>query len=172
MTAGTALADVASMFKTDDQLRQDVLDELARDPAVDAAHVDVAVAYGVATLDGRVGSWAEKEAAQDAALRIAGIHDVANDLAVVALANPSPTDTEIARAVREALRWDAWVPEKRIRCTVANGVVTLLGTVDSARQRDDAERIVGRLAGVREVQNELVDAREEDRHATCSRPVP
>jgi osmotically-inducible protein OsmY len=51
----------------DMKLQQWVMDELAFEPRVDAAHIGVGVRNGVVTLSGRVGTFAEKFAAEAAA---------------------------------------------------------------------------------------------------------
>jgi osmotically-inducible protein OsmY len=94
-------------------------------------------------------------AAQEAAHRVAGVLDVANDIEVKPAGSLGRTDTEIAQAVRQALAWDVFVPEQRIQSTVSNGVVTLEGNVDFWSQRDDADRAVRNLAGVRAVNNRI-----------------
>jgi osmotically-inducible protein OsmY len=65
------------------------------------------------------------------------------------------TDTEIAHAVREALEWNAFVPDTRIRSTVGDGWVSLEGEVSTLREKEDAEAAVRSLAGVRAVNNRL-----------------
>lgn len=140
--------------KSDRDVQKDVLDELAWDTRVAATDVGVEVHRGVVTLTGEVGSWAKKIAAEEAAHRVSGVLDVANDIQVKLLAG-DPTDTEIATAVRNALTWDVFVPDRRIQSTVIGGVVTLKGLVESYAQREDAERAVKNLAGVRMVFNEI-----------------
>ena len=54
-------------------------------------------------------------AAQDAAHRVAGVLDVANDLEVRWPGAFARTDTDIAHAVRHALEWDVFVPHGRSR---------------------------------------------------------
>ena len=54
------------------------------------------------------------------------------------------SDTQIQHDVLEELKWDA-------RVAVSNGWVSLTGEVDKQHQREDAERAVGRLVGVRRV---------------------
>jgi len=66
-----------------------------------------------------------------------------------------PTDPEIARGVRFALEWDAYVPDEDIRSTVSGGVVTLEGQVYTPRQKEDAARAVRAVPGVQEVSNRL-----------------
>ena len=65
------------------------------------------------------------------------------------------TETELARAVREALEWDAFVPDEKIASTVSMGIVTLEGLVQTWTQRADAERVVRGLSGVRGVINQI-----------------
>jgi osmotically-inducible protein OsmY len=80
---------------------------------------------------------------------------VTNDIQVRVTGNFSRTDAEIARAVRNSLEWDVWVDEPGIQSTVANGWVTLEGEVKLLREREDVERVIRRLAGVRGLTNEI-----------------
>jgi osmotically-inducible protein OsmY len=141
--------------KTDTQIHHDVLEELQWDSRVDEKEVGVQVAGGVVTLTGTVTSWAKRMAAQEAAHRVIGVLDVANDIQVKALGGLVPTDTEIAQAVRRALEWDVFVPEEKITSTVTGGWVTLEGTVEGWSQRNDAERAVRNLTGVKSVVNKI-----------------
>ncbi len=63
------------------------------------------------------------------------------------------TDADLAAAALHALEWDAFVPIERLQVTVAKGWVTLEGAVDWEFQKEDAERVVRRLAGVKGVTN-------------------
>jgi osmotically-inducible protein OsmY len=141
-------------MKTDSEIQQAVLRELKWDTRVEETDVGVAVHGGVVTLTGTVSSWAKRVAAQEAAHRVGGVLDVANDIEVE-LPGSDKSDTDIARAVRTALEWDVFVPEKRIQSTVSHGWVTLEGDVDYWTQRDDAERAVRNLSGVRGVANKI-----------------
>jgi osmotically-inducible protein OsmY len=139
----------------DAQIHHDVLHELIRDPGVPAIDVGVAVDLGVVTLTGTVCSWAERHAAQEAAHRVARVLDVANDIEVKLPGSLLRTDTNIARAVRDALRGGAFLPDQRIHSTVGQGIVTLEGTVDLSSEREDAEYAIRNLAGVRRVINNI-----------------
>ena len=138
------------------QIQEEVLQELKWDSRVDATKIGVTVHEGVVKLTGQVDNYAEKLAAQDAAHRVAGALDVANDLEVAAPGHVELTDTDIAQAVRRALEWDVWVQDERIQSTVADGWVTLDGSVDLLREADDAERAIRRLEGVRGVTHKIV----------------
>jgi osmotically-inducible protein OsmY len=131
--------------KTDADIRNDVMSELSWDSRIGETQIGVQVDHGVVTLGGSVEDWATCRAAVEAAHRVAGVRDVANELQVRNSLTTHLTDTDIARAVRHALEWDALVPEKEIRSTVADGVVVLEGVVATPSQRDEAERIVGGL---------------------------
>ncbi len=141
--------------KTDREIQQDVLKELRWDSRVDPTEVGVQVDRGVVTLSGTIGSYAKKVAAKEAAHRVAGVLDVANDLNVVPTSSFERNDKDIAHAVRRALEWDALVPDERIHSTVSQGWVTLEGHVDRWTQRWDAERAVERLTGVKGANNQL-----------------
>jgi osmotically-inducible protein OsmY len=142
-----------SIKKTDSQIHRDILEELKWDTRVKETDVGVEVHSGVVTLTGTVDSWAARLAAQEAAHRVSGVLDVANDIEVKLPGSDERDDTDVAKAVRAALEWDVLVSHERIRTTVAKGIVTLEGKVDFWSQYDDAARCVRNLAGVREVKN-------------------
>jgi len=141
--------------KIDARIHHDVLEELVWDPHVDQTEVGVEVDRGVVTLTGSVTSWAKRAAAQDAARRVAGVLDVANDIHVKTPGGLSRTDTEIAQAVRRGLEWDVFVEHERIKSTVTDGCVTLEGALDRLSQRDDVERAIRNLTGVTAVVNNI-----------------
>jgi osmotically-inducible protein OsmY len=141
--------------KTDQEIQQDVFRELRWDSRVDQTEIGVEVDNGIVTLTGTVNSYAKKVAAREAAHRVMGVLDVADDVQVKSPGSRDRTDTEIARAVRTTLEWDAFVPDQKIRSTVTEGFVTLDGEVATLREKEDAEAAVRNLAGVREVRNRL-----------------
>jgi osmotically-inducible protein OsmY len=143
-------------MKTDSQLKTDVLRELAWDTHIDETAIGVSAHHGVVTLSGCVDCWAEKHAAEEAAHRVAGVLDVANEIEIKPSWSATRSDADIAEAVRGALTWNRFVPDQQIRSTVADhGTVTLTGTVRTLAQRDEAERVVRDLAGVRYVANQI-----------------
>jgi len=141
--------------KTDAALKTDVLAELACDTTVDETEIGVQVKNGIVTLVGTVDVYAKKIAAREASHRVHGVLDVVDELQVKVPGIGARTDTEVARAVREALEWDAFVPDEKITSTVSLGIVTLEGLVQTWTQRADAERVVRGLTGVRGVINQI-----------------
>lgn len=142
--------------KTDSEIKQQVLRELKWDSRIVWSEIGVEVLEGIVTLTGRVNTYGKKLAAQEAAHRIAGVLDVANEIEVRPVAESVKTDEDIAKAVRHALQWDAFVPDENIQSTVSEGWVTLEGKVNLWRERQDAERAILRLEGVIGVVNKLV----------------
>jgi osmotically-inducible protein OsmY len=138
---------------SDLQLRQDVLDELEFEPAVNAAHIGVAVHAGVVTLSGFVPNYAEKLAAERAVRRVKGVKAIAEEIEVRLPSDKKTADDEIARRAVDILKWWVGVPAERIGITVENGVVILTGDVDAAFQRADAEAAIHKLTGVVGVSN-------------------
>ncbi len=83
-------------MKSDSELRQDVLDELARVPTVHADAIDVRVLAGVVTLTGEVRSDLERWNAEDAVRSMHGVEGVLNET-LVAAAPGRQLEADIAR---------------------------------------------------------------------------
>jgi osmotically-inducible protein OsmY len=144
--------------KSDREVQEDVLNELRWDSRIRQEEVGVQVDEGVVTLTGTVDSWAKKLAAKEAAHRVVGVRDVADDVRVKLPGSLQKTDTEIAQDVRLALEWDVLVPEQSIRSTVSDGLVTLEGEVNTLMQKADAARAIRNVRGVKGVNNWLTVA--------------
>jgi osmotically-inducible protein OsmY len=65
------------------------------------------------------------------------------------------TDTQLQHDVSAELKWEPSVHAARIGVEAKDGVVTLVGEVDSYSEKWKAERAVHRVAGVRAVTTEL-----------------
>ncbi len=139
--------------QTDQDIQRDVLNELKWEPRVQPNEIGVAVKDGVVTLTGWVESYTKKWAAEAAAHRVRGVLAVANDIEVRLPSSAERTDADIAAAAIRALEWDAFVPVDKLDVTVSKGWVTLRGEVEWQYERQDAERVVRRLSGVRGVTN-------------------
>jgi osmotically-inducible protein OsmY len=98
----------------------------------------------------------QKHDAERVALHVYGVDAVANDLVVRASGQRDPTDTEIAQALVDALTWNPMVPLHQVRVVVADGWVTLSGTLEWEYQRVFAERTAGKVAGVKGVSNTIL----------------
>lgn len=148
-------------MKTDRELQDDVLAELDWEPSVNAGHIGVEVTDGVVTLQGRVGNYEEKWAAEQAAKRVLGVRGIAMNIDVVLKDGLARNDTDIAIAAENAFDWSASIPNGAIKVLVENGWVTLSGDVQWPFIREAAEKVVRTLVGVKGVTN----------HVTISPPV-
>ncbi len=139
--------------RTDEQIQQDVLAELKYDARIQPNEIGVSVHDGIVTLSGWVDSYTKRWAAEEAAHRVRGVRAVVNEIEVRLPTTAERSDEDIAAAALRALEWDAFVPVERLDVTVSKGWVTLRGEVEWQYQKEDAERVVRRLSGVRGVTN-------------------
>jgi osmotically-inducible protein OsmY len=140
-------------MRSDADVKRDVEAELHSDPSIDATDIAVAVTDGVVALTGFVRSYRQRNAAETAAKRIAGVVAVVNDVDVrLPLLHQRP-DPDIARDAVEALRRDLPEASDNIKVVVHDGWVTLEGEVEWHYQREEAKWSVYRVRGVVGVSN-------------------
>jgi len=140
----------------DKPVREDVIRELDWEPAVRSTEIGVSVKDGIVTLSGVVDSHSAKRAAERAAARVRGVRALSSQLEVKPLEPTGRTDADIAWAAANALAWSVQVPQHRISVSVAQGWITLEGSVERPFQKGAAEDAVRDLAGVRGVTNLIV----------------
>ena len=141
-------------MKTDTQLQKDVMYEIKWEPSATAAQIGVSAANGVVTLNGTVATYAEKWAVERAAQRVHGVKGIAEEITIKLSGLHAKTDAEIAEAALNSLKWHVWVPTD-IQVTVAQGWVTLKGSVNWEFQRTAARDAVCFMAGVKGVSNDI-----------------
>ena len=139
--------------RADSEIQHDVMEELKWEPRVSPSEIGVIVKQGVVTLTGWVDSYFKRWSAEDAALRVRGVKAVANEIEVRLSSDDERTDIDIAADATRALEVDASIPAGKVQATVSKGWITLKGTVDWQFQREDAERVVRRIRGVKGVTN-------------------
>jgi osmotically-inducible protein OsmY len=144
-----------TMIRSDEQIQRDVLDELKWDARVQPNEIGVAVKDGIVGLTGWVDSFAKKWVAERAAHRVHGVMAVANDIEVRLPGSAERSDEDLALAATRALEWDTLVPMENVELTVSKGTITLRGEVEWEFERQEAERAVRRLSGVRGVINAI-----------------
>jgi osmotically-inducible protein OsmY len=142
-------------MKTNEEVRNDVMDEIKWDPQLKDVYTQIRVSAkdGVITLSGLVDTYGRKMAAERAAQRIHGVKIVACDIEVDP--DRKKTDAEIAEAVENALHWNSAVNNDRIKIIIDDGWIYLDGTVDWDYQRIFAQRSVENLLGVKGVTNNI-----------------
>jgi osmotically-inducible protein OsmY len=144
-------------------LRKNVEAALQRDPTLRSRRIDVILRRchvdGTSercnvTLTGTVDSQAERAAAERAA-RVKGVVLIDNRLQLAEGAAGAIPDGDLTGKVREQLRADDTLKQYVISVTTSDGVVTLVGTVQSGGARRLAEEIAKKTPGVKQVDNSL-----------------
>ena len=118
---------------------------------------------GNVTLTGKVNSSVDKSLAGELIRSLDGVKDVNNELSVMKQhsdkdskdLSDSLTDSKVATVVKTRLLFSADVSGSDINVDVANGVVTLKGTVSSDAERDLALTIAKNTDDVKDVVDEL-----------------
>lgn len=158
------LAVVASVARSDAEIRRDAAAALTEDPATESYEISVVVDDGTAILEGNVDSWQEKKLAEYVVAGVRGVTAVDNRIDI-ALPDPQRPDTEIAAEVREMLRANVLVDDGLIDVSVEDGLVRLEGTVGSASEKAEA-KVTAWVAGVHDVDATGLEvarwARDED----------
>ena len=141
--------------KGDKELQTAVIDELSYNPSIDAAHLVVLANDGVVTLSGEVASLPEWHAAKRAALRVAGVKALAEDMVVRDAGVSGTKDADLAEAASQLLKAAVDVPSDTVKAGVHDHAITLSGTVTWQYQREAAARAVMYLRGVTAVANTI-----------------
>ncbi len=137
-----------------------MLDALKWEPLLNGmestkAEIGVAADNGVITLTGKVDSYPKKLTAERVAKSIHGVRAVAEEIEVHVDQANKRSDTEIAGAAVNALKWCNSVPDNRLTVSVENGWVKLEGDVEWQFQKDEAQKEIEDLNGVRGVTNAI-----------------
>src|SRR4051812_27750776 len=147
-----------SDMQSDSDIQRDVISALKAEPSLRDDDIAVGVRDGVVTLAGFVDSYADKWRSERVVSQVKGVKAVVNDLQVRLPSASQRPDPELARAVVDALRWNILVPHDQIQVVVEDGWVTLKGEVDWYYQKEEAERTVRNLTGVKGVSNLIMVA--------------
>lgn len=142
--------------KTDEEIKRDVVNQLALNSRVDASDVNVDVSDGVVTLKGTVPTFNSRLAAFSSAMMIAGVRDVHNLLTVEYPGGIiTYSDEEIRSNIQSVFSRSPDIDIDDVRVEVKDGIVVLEGAVPSFWQKGLAEDLAGNVSGVLDIQNHL-----------------
>lgn len=139
--------------RSDNDLRNAVMEELHYTPNINSTHIGVSVTDGSVALTGQVDSYPELLRATSAAQRVRGVTALAQDMTVHTVYGPS-SDTDIAQYASEALTRAVDVPSE-VKASVRDQHITLTGAVGWHHERESAGRAVRHLKGVKGVINDV-----------------
>lgn len=159
---------VTTYQKTDAEIEKQILDELCWDCRTEGSAVSVEVESGTVTLSGKVKTYAVKCAAEEATHRIAGVQAANNAIVVKIPYLEFKADKEILEAVTHTFFWNVLIPHEQVSAEIAEGWITVYGAVDCWSQREETERAIGLLAGVRGITNHIrVNAPQVEAQRVC-----
>jgi len=140
-----------------EDIRRDVYSQLAWDNRVGHTNILVKVTDdGTVILSGMVSSHNDRLEAEEDAYAVSGVMKVENRLTVsLPPEYPVPGDEDIAAQIVNLLQWNPTIDASRIEVVVTNGILTLMGSVDSVWQKYRVEHLAEDIAGVISVDNRL-----------------
>lgn len=142
-------------MRSDEQIRDDILEEIDFDPKVESTDIGVTVKDGAVTLHGTVHSYYEELAVIKAAKRVKGVHALVEEIKIKYPSDSKIDDEDIAERIAHLFEWNTTFRKYEIKADVKNGRVTLSGDVDWQYQRADIRDHVSRLRGVSSVINSI-----------------
>ncbi|REJ93839.1 MAG: BON domain-containing protein, partial [Planctomycetota bacterium] len=113
--------------KPDSEIQAEIETALLHNPATESYEVTATVQNGVATLEGTVDSWQEKQLSAHVAKGVAGVTEIDNQIGIEV--GGTRTDSEIENDVEQSLSRDVFLDGAGlIDVSVEDGTVTRTGT--------------------------------------------
>ena len=137
--------------KDDNDIAQEIMNAYRWNWEVPNDKVKVKVENGWITLEGKLAWNYQKTAAKDAVSKLMGVVGVANNITI----KSETLDAVEKEDIENALKRNWLLRDEDINVRVLNHKVTLMGTVSSWYQKDEAAQVAWKAAGVWMVDNEL-----------------
>jgi osmotically-inducible protein OsmY len=151
----TDLISVATGRWEDKTLHENIRFALDTDSALNNLSIRIGVKDGIVTLTGDVNTAYEKAQAENIASRVKGVRNVINHIKVKRISGYN--DATLKKQIEARLAHDGqtrWIAAQ-IDLQVKNGVVTLIGSVDTWAQYTEAAQLAELTDGVQRVVNRL-----------------
>lgn len=154
VTSATVITDrrTTGSIVDDEVLEKRVRYEIGEVIGHEKHHVVVTSYEGKVLLTGEVLTAADRQKAQDTAVKSVGVHSVINELAVMTLATVGAvlSDSMLATKVRSSIIGTKKISLNQMKVDVQRGIVYLMGivTIDEART---ATKVAAGVSGVQQV---------------------
>lgn len=136
---------------SDDQIAKRALDIIEWNSTIPNDKVQVKVQNGFITLSGQVDWYYQREGAESAVRKLAGVKGIANDIRI----KPRAQASDVKQLIETALKRNAEFEAGSIKVSVLNGRVTLDGKVKAWYERDLAEHTAWSAPGVISVEDHI-----------------
>jgi osmotically-inducible protein OsmY len=143
---------MGSLRRTDSEIAQATRHALEWDVLVPSDQIHSTVANGWVTLEGEAEYYSERADAERAVSRLTGVRGVTNNIAVCA---PPVEPERMKSLIEDVLERRAGLEAKRIRVSVNEGDVTLMGAVKSWDEKKAILGAVGHAPGVKMIHDHL-----------------
>jgi osmotically-inducible protein OsmY len=142
-------------MKTDTQITQNVLAELAWEPLLRADNLRVIANRGVVTIEGDADSAASRSCALRAAGRVAGVREVVDRIIIAGPVTKQNSDEELLRKAFQVLRWNSSLRLGKLRVSVLDGWISLEGTVRWEFQKKNVAAMILDIPDVKGISNKI-----------------
>lgn len=137
--------------RSDAEIAEAAITALNGNVSVPAGVIKLVVRDGWITLEGEVGMWLQKKAAETALAGLRGVRGILNNVRIRAFVSASEVKGKIEDAIRRRANSDI----QNITVKAADGAVTLEGRVSSWAERQQAEMAAWQAPGVANVIDHL-----------------
>jgi len=141
----------ATAKRSDGEIAATALQALQSNVAIPAADIKVLVRNGWITLEGKVGKWYQKKAAEQAVRHLWGVVGFTNDIEI----RPTVQLGDVKGHIRSSFKRHADLDADKVKVELTDDGVILTGEVSSYQERESAEVAAWSAQGVSRVQNML-----------------
>ncbi|MET4081973.1 osmotically-inducible protein OsmY [Pedobacter sp. UYP30] len=137
-------------------LKNKVREAIRFEPFLEEVRIKVTVEEGVITLSGTVDSYVKKSIIEQVVNSVSGVHPVIEKIKVEYEFDVMKTDETLTSEILELLKLSPNLPESSINFSVINACVTLSGNVKNLAQKEEVERVISSILGVRIINNNII----------------